>query len=393
MTSRTMGEINTEVQELRRENFNLKLRILFLEEQSDRHDLNILSPTCHVSSSTKTSDNQTTVDNEELRELKAALAICNEENIKLRRTLDDTNNKVPTPSSFSHIRSTTPVNISTVQFDERERQLQNEIDSLKKKLKQINEEHQAELKKYDEHKTRADNTLRRLKDDFDKQVANIHKHRSCSSSNYDTYQHEQLQKECEALRCTEQHLRTQIANLNDLLGRFQSHDQSLIRTSSISVVSYDPKPEDSITVVNHTTEQLRHDTENISHISNHITELVQKYDDCQKKLLEKDAEICERRKEPRNIRELKSIIENKEEKLQRYSVRIEQLQDDLQRVLEEQNRCKHELTNTREQYESQQRRFNELQNAYNKLRENSKERKEHYNEKIQHSGSGGPRKF
>ncbi|UJR33445.1 hypothetical protein I4U23_020890 [Adineta vaga] len=440
MTSRTMGEINTEVQELRRENFNLKLRIFFLEERSDIHDSNTsLSPdqvhqirlpsqygthpqqqighsigygdqavsSIRQLSSTKTSDNQSINDNDELRELKVAFVTCNEENIKLRRMLDDASNRGLTPSSFSHTGSSTPNNIPTVQFDERERQLQNEIDSLKKKLKQINEEHQAELKKYDEHKIRADNTLRRLKDDFDKQVSNIHKHRSRSSSNYDTYQHEplrarirffypmqgqsssdvnvddylrkisnqehyieqlnnevqqlreqlrrvatndqviydndQLRNECEALRRTEQHLGTQIAGLNGLLTRFQLHDQPLISTSTRSVVPNDRKPEDTATVLNHTNEELQLDAKNISHISNRITELVQKYDDCQRKLQEKEAEIREYK-----IRE----ADAERSFAQKYQLRIRELGEDinsLKNQVEESERRVKKLTDENNQ--------------------------------------------
>ncbi|CAF1017675.1 unnamed protein product [Adineta ricciae] len=365
-TSRPMGEMAAEVTDLRRENFDLKLRIFFLEqnqwqdvntssasrtEHQHHHHYQIDSNPTGTSQAISSSRHVTldrTVDNNDIHQLKLAFEQCRQENAELRRLLQNSGGKFENTSGIPSTSSiTNATNTSIVQFETRERELRNEIDSLKEKLYQAQQEYEKDLKKYEDRRIKADNALRSLKKTYDDRISCIERHRSRSSSNYEAYQHEQgqvnsdanvdkylqqiseqdqhiaqltheleelkrkqsysssaisgqiaydqdkLRAECDALRRTEQQLRQEIAGFASALNITIQSNDSLVPANTTSTATTGQRNQDSKIVVNETIEQLRHDTDNIAGIANRVKQLVKIDTEHQRLLKEKDAKIRE----------------------------------------------------------------------------------------------------
>ncbi|CAF0728447.1 unnamed protein product [Adineta ricciae] len=340
-----------------------------------------------------------TVDNNDIHQLKSAFEQCRQENAELRRLLQNSNGNVANTSAIPPTSSvTSATNTSIVQFETRERELRNEIDSLKQKLYRAQKEYEEDLKKYEDQRIKADGALRSLKKTYDDRIARIEGHRSRSSSHYETYQHEQgqvnsdanvdkylqqiseqdqyiaqltheleelrrksssssnaisgqiaydhnkLQAECDTLRRTEQQLRQEIADLASALGITIQSSDSLVPANTTATATTGQRNQDSKIVVDETTEQLRHDTVNVAGIANRVKQLVKIDAEHRTLLKEKDAKI--REYEEREANMISSVGE-------KYQITIRELEQE-----------KHNLNI---QYRDSERRVRELNDEISRL--------------------------
>ncbi|CAF4523983.1 unnamed protein product [Rotaria sp. Silwood1] len=262
---RTVREFDTEFQELKRENFNLKLRIFFLEEQStvtlDNKDTSStaiqrrralhtspirhgdLQQTSNNEQSSKESDQdqqtssvirrqqetqvsaiRSTDESDELQQLKLELERCRKESSGLRKLLRDSgeigeNIRLSTvgqnTQTFTTVTSDTamPVSQYTVQFNERERKLQEENNllkqetaSLRSKLTEVNNSLEQLNEKYKEEQIKSERVLRRLKADYDTRISTLEGEHQKKLAVFESYRHEQEQTGSDG-NC-EEHLRT-----------------------------------------------------------------------------------------------------------------------------------------------------------------------------------------
>ncbi|CAF0739616.1 unnamed protein product [Rotaria sp. Silwood1] len=248
---RTVREFDTEFQELKRENFNLKLRIFFLEEQStvtlDNKDTSStaiqrrralhtspirhgdLQQTSNNEQSSKESDQdqqtssvirrqqetqvsaiRSTDESDELQQLKLELERCRKESSGLRKLLRDSgeigeNIRLSTvgqnTQTFTTVTSDTamPVSQYTVQFNERERKLQEENNllkqetaSLRSKLTEVNNSLEQLNEKYKEEQIKSERVLRRLKADYDTRISTLEGEHQKKLAVFESYRHEPL---------------------------------------------------------------------------------------------------------------------------------------------------------------------------------------------------------
>ncbi|CAF0757918.1 unnamed protein product [Rotaria sordida] len=248
---RTMREYDTEFQELKRENFDLKLRIFFLEEQNelaldsrdissttiqrhrrfhptqyeqgDQQEISIIGRSTNESyqassssrhqQGTQVSNIQLNDENDELHQLKTELERYHQENAKLRELLRNSGEfgeNITTSTVDQHIQTITshadstsdramPVNQYTLQFNERERNFQEEnnslkqeITALKSRLIEANNILEEVNQRYKEEQIKADRVLRRLKADYDTRIANMEAEYQQKLATYESYRHEPL---------------------------------------------------------------------------------------------------------------------------------------------------------------------------------------------------------
>ncbi|CAF4295089.1 unnamed protein product [Rotaria socialis] len=285
---KSVREYDAVVGELKRENFDLKLRIFFLEQQNpsdnrstsssssliqpnyrqaSHHEhidqaatsynesatntanqVHLRLPTDSHQSLTQTTSNRGNDETDELHALRAELDRFRQENERLRqKLLQFSNDPTGTLTSQKNIQTTRatftksiidnnmPVSTYTLQLSDRERKLQEQIISLEKQIKSLQSElfqssndlkvlrqkYEAESQLNQEHKTKAERVLKRVQQDYEKQIAHLEAGHKQKSTAYESYQHEQDQassnvnveeyrREIEHLRRTNKQLENQI---------------------------------------------------------------------------------------------------------------------------------------------------------------------------------------
>ncbi|CAF3573820.1 unnamed protein product [Rotaria sp. Silwood1] len=250
---------NQELQELKRENFNLKLRIYFLEEhtESDTNTNECQTQTSYVQqlqneierlqqriqSQSEQTDNRQTVYSfnydDERCALHEELERIRQENATLRKSFQLNSNKtnddeqekliIKTPAVSHNIQTvtssididfntTTPgmsntfINNSSLQaelneYKERERKLQEQVNSLQKQLEmslpQTNEtlteldrarrrlqQYEIDIKNYEQQQSKSERVLQRLQADYEARIATLVEQQQKQTAEFETYRHE-----------------------------------------------------------------------------------------------------------------------------------------------------------------------------------------------------------
>ncbi|CAF1077570.1 unnamed protein product [Rotaria sordida] len=249
-----------EFQELKRENFSLKLRIYFLEEQNQSNfDTDeCQTPTSYVQqlqneierlqqciqSQSVQTDNCQTVCNidyeDERRALHEELNKIRRENASLKKSLELNYNKSrsdereqsiikpPTVSLSIHAATSTDSGLITTmpgmsntflsssalqielnEYKERERKLEEQVNSLRRQLEtslpQTNEtlaeldrarqqiqQYEVDIKNYEQQQSKSERVLQRLQADYEARIATLVEQQRQQTTEFDTYRHEPL---------------------------------------------------------------------------------------------------------------------------------------------------------------------------------------------------------
>ncbi|CAF4855487.1 unnamed protein product, partial [Rotaria sp. Silwood1] len=258
-SAKTVRDYDKELQELKRENFNLKLRIYFLEEhtESDTNTNECQTQTSYVQqlqneierlqqriqSQSEQTDNRQTVYSfnydDERRALHEELERIRQENATLRKSFQLNSNKtnddeqekliIKTPAVSHNIQTvtssididfntTTPgmsntfINNSSLQaelneYKERERKLQEQVNSLQKQLEmslpQTNEtlteldrarrrlqQYEIDIKNYEQQQSKSERVLQRLQADYEARIATLVEQQQKQTAEFETYRHE-----------------------------------------------------------------------------------------------------------------------------------------------------------------------------------------------------------
>ncbi|CAF1385300.1 unnamed protein product [Rotaria sordida] len=259
-STRTIRDYDNEFQELKRENFNLKLRIYFLEEQNQSNfDTDeCQTPTSYVQqlqneierlqqciqSQSVQTDNRQTVCNidyeDERRALHEELNKIRRENASLKKSLELNYNKSrsdereqsiikpPTVSLSIHAATSTDSGLITTmpgmsntflsssalqielnEYKERERKLEEQVNSLRRQLEtslpQTNEtlaeldrarqqiqQYEVDIKNYEQQQSKSERVLQRLQADYEARIATLVEQQRQQTTEFDTYRHEPL---------------------------------------------------------------------------------------------------------------------------------------------------------------------------------------------------------
>ncbi|CAF1385318.1 unnamed protein product [Rotaria sordida] len=283
-STRTIRDYDNEFQELKRENFNLKLRIYFLEEQNQsnfdtdecqtptsyvqqlQNEIERLQQCTHsavirntvhgelktvdrgletsIQSQSVQTDNRQTVCNidyeDERRALHEELNKIRRENASLKKSLELNYNKSrsdereqsiikpPTVSLSIHAATSTDSGLITTmpgmsntflsssalqielnEYKERERKLEEQVNSLRRQLEtslpQTNEtlaeldrarqqiqQYEVDIKNYEQQQSKSERVLQRLQADYEARIATLVEQQRQQTTEFDTYRHEPL---------------------------------------------------------------------------------------------------------------------------------------------------------------------------------------------------------
>lgn len=228
----TVRDFQRKLQDLNRENFDLKLRIFFLESQNtDRtyqgsstqrntrpasqnihHDYyqvphtdydnsRIRSP---ISPSRHSSDFVSNQENDNARRRSKPNSDESDDNASPLNRRSSAQTRSKTPSANSDLFTPMPTSTANMKFDDRK--LQEENLSLKQEisavtarlndagnqLRHVQDQYEHELRKTQEQQAKADRVIKRLQADYEERIANLEHEQRQKLAQYESYRHEPL---------------------------------------------------------------------------------------------------------------------------------------------------------------------------------------------------------